>query len=387
MTPAPSIWFGADDPTSGALRGIRIVDLSRVLAGPYCSQILGDHGANVIKVEPPQGDETRNWGPPYAGDTSAYFSGLNRNKRGIVLDLKQPAAREALAVLLDEADVLLENFKPGTLEAWGLSVDDLAARFPRLVHCRVSGFGADGPLGGRPGYDAAIQAVTGLMSINGELNGPPTRIGVPIVDMVTGLNAVVGILLALQSRARSGLGQFVDVSLYDCAVSVLHPHAANTLSTGQAPVRSGNAHPNIVPYDLFRTRCGDLFLAVGNDSQFTKLCSRLGHPELAADSRFARNSDRSTNRLELRQALEELLADQEAGPFAETLMQDGVPCGAVHDVQQALTHPHTVHRGLVLEEGDYRGIASPIKLSRDPPALRRPPPAFGQHNLEILGQT
>src|SRR5450631_2932030 len=217
--------------SSGALSGLRVVDLSRVLGGPFCTQILGDYGAEVIKVEPPQGDDTRAWGPPFAGDTAAYFVGVNRNKRGIVLDLNQEAGRDALLRLLEPADVLVENFKVGTLERWGIGQQDLAQRFPRLIHCRISGFGADGPLGGLPGYDAVIQAMSGLMSINGNPDGPPTRIGVPVVDLATGLYAVIGILLALHERMTSGRGQFVDTALFDCGVSLLHPHLANFLAS------------------------------------------------------------------------------------------------------------------------------------------------------------
>ena len=364
----------------GALAGITVIDLSRVLGGPYCTQILGDHGADVLKVEPPQGDETRTWGPPFVNGTSAYFGAVNRNKRGISLDLKDPGGRETLLGLLEGADVLVENFKPGTLEAWGLTVDGLAARFPRLIHCRVSGFGADGPLGGLPGYDAAVQAVTGLMSINGDADGEPTRLGIPVVDMVSGLNAAIGILLALHERGRSGRGQFVDIALFDCAVSVLHPHAANFLASGVVPGRSGNAHPNIAPYDTFATGNGEIFLAVGNDGQFRKLCDHLGAPALAADPRFASNSDRSANRAALKAALEPLLASHAAAALAETLIRRGVPCGAVLTVAEALAQPHTRHRGLVVEHDGYAAVAAPVKLSRTPATLRRLPPRFGEHD-------
>jgi crotonobetainyl-CoA:carnitine CoA-transferase CaiB-like acyl-CoA transferase len=370
----------------GALAGIKVIDLSRVLGGPYCTQILGDHGADVLKVEPPQGDETRTWGPPFTGGTSAYFQGVNRNKRGIVLDLKDLAAREALLGLLEGADVLVENFKPGTMEGWGLTIEVLAARFPRLVHCRVSGFGADGPLGGLPGYDAAVQAMTGLMSVNGDAEGEPTRMGVPVVDMVTGLNAAIGVLLALQERARSGRGQFVDVALYDCGLSILHPHAANFFASGKAPVRTGNAHPNIAPYDAFATAKGEIFLAVGNDGQFRKLCQHLGEPDLADDPRYLTNGERSVNRGALKPILEALLAKYEAGPLAEALIAAGVPCGPVASVPEALAHSHTRHRGMVVEEGDYVGVGAPVKLSRTPASYRRPPPRFGEHDGEMLGQ-
>jgi crotonobetainyl-CoA:carnitine CoA-transferase CaiB-like acyl-CoA transferase len=368
----------------GALAGLKVIDLSRVLGGPYCTQILGDHGADVIKVEPPQGDETRGWGPPFQGGTSAYFQGVNRNKRGISLDLKKPEARAALLGLLEGADVLVENFKPGTMEAWGLTVDSLAERFPRLVHCRVSGFGADGPMGGLPGYDAAVQAVVGLMSVNGDRDGAPTRMGVPVVDMVSGLNSVIGILLALQERERSGRGQFVDIALFDCGISILHPHSANFFASGKVPGRSGNAHPNIAPYDTFATAKGDIFLAVGNDGQFRKMCQHLGAAELADDPRYANNAERSANRDALKRDLEALLAGHEAAPLAEALIRGGVPCGPVLTVAEALDQPHVRHRQLILEQDDYVGIGTPVKLSRTPATLRRLPPPFGQDNDDIL---
>ena len=356
----------------GALAGITVIDLSRVLGGPYATQILGDHGADVLKVEPPQGDETRSWGPPFRGGASAYFAGVNRNKRGLVLDLKTEAARETLLGLLAGADVLVENFKTGTLEGWGLG--DLTDRFPRLVHCRVTGFGADGPLGGLPGYDAAVQALTGLMTINGAAGGEPVRLGVPAVDMTSGMNAAIGILLALVERSVSGRGQFVDITLFDSALSILHPHAANLLGGGALPGRSGNAHPNIAPYETLPTRQGELFLAVGNDGQFGKFCAMLG-TDLAADARFATNPARVTNRVALREALVALLADHDAEPLAARLMAGGVPAAPVLDVAQALAHPHTAHRAMIVP-GDFPSIASPVKLSRTPATYRRPPPEF-----------
>lgn len=367
----------------GALAGLKVIDLSRVLGGPYCTQILGDHGADVLKVEPPQGDETRTWGPPFMGDTSAYFQAINRNKRGASLDLKSPGDRDILLGLLEDADVLVENFKPGTMEAWGLGVEALAERFPRLVHCRVSGFGADGPLGGLPGYDAAIQAMTGLMSVNGEAEGYPVRIGVPVVDMVSGLNAAIGILLALQERTRSGQGQFVDIALFDCGMSILHPHAANYIASGRRPARTGSAHPNIAPYDLFHTACGDIFLAVGNDGQFRKLCDHLGMPGLAEDPRYLSNGDRSVNRTDLRRDLEAVLAFHQAAPLADALIRNGVPCAPLLEIPEALEHAHTRHRGLLMEGEGYAAVGAPVKLSRTPAALRRLPPRFGEHDAEL----
>ena len=357
-----------------ALAGLTVVDLSRVLGGPYCTQILGDHGADVLKVEPPQGDETRGWGPPVTDGASAYFLGVNRNKRGMVLDLKAEAGRAALLGLLAGADVLVENFKPGTMEGWGLG--DLTTRFPRLVHCRISGFGGDGPLGGLPGYDAAIQAATGLMSINGDVAGAPTRLGVPAVDMASGLNAAIGILLALVERGVSGRGQFVDITLYDCALSILHPHSANWLSGGAVPGRSGNAHPNIAPYDSFRAGDGTIFLAVGNDGQFAKLCALLDLPDVAADPRFADNRSRVVHRDALKATLETALHGLDATTIAARLMAGGVPCAPVLDVAAALRHPHTAHRAMIVD-GDCPSIASPIKLGRTPATYRLSPPRFG----------
>ncbi|WP_050829343.1 CaiB/BaiF CoA transferase family protein, partial [Bordetella pertussis] len=309
----------------GALQGCRVIDLSRVLGGPYCTQILADHGADVLKIEPPGGDETRGWGPPFSGQTASYFIGVNRNKRGMALDLSQPAGQELLRGLLADADVLVENFKPGTLEKWGLGYDTLSQAFPRLVHCRVSGFGADGPLGGLPGYDACAQAMCGLMSVNGEADGPATRVGLPVVDMVTGLNAAVAVLLALQERQRSGLGQFLDITLYDCALSLLHPHAPNYFYSGRVPTRTGNAHPNIAPYKTLPTGAGPIFLAVGNNRQFAALADALGAPQLAQDARFASNAERLAHRDALCAALTELLRPHEAASLAERLLRLGVP--------------------------------------------------------------
>lgn len=361
-------------PNLGALRGLRVIDLSRVLGGPYCGQILADHGADVLKIEPPQGDETRTWGPPFENGVASYYKGLNRNKRGLRLDLGSEAGRQQLLALLQGADVLIENFKTGTMERWGLGYESLAKDFPRLVHCRVSGYGADGPLGGLPGYDAAIQALTGIMSVNGEFGGGPLRVGVPVVDMVTGLNAAIGVLLALQEREHSGKGQFVEAALFDCGLSLLHPHAANLFGGGNTPGRTGNAHPNIYPYDAFETRTTPLFLAVGNDRQFRQLCAVLGEPALAARAEFATAGERSVNREDLRSELLRLLADADGDALVEPLSAAGVPCAPILSVPQALSLPHTQHRGMTVELPGYRGIASPIKLSRTPASYRLPPP-------------
>jgi crotonobetainyl-CoA:carnitine CoA-transferase CaiB-like acyl-CoA transferase len=374
------------DNVPGALAGLRVIDLTRVLGGPYCTQILGDHGADVIKIESPQGDETREWGPPFEEGTAAYYLGVNRNKRSAVLDLSHEQGRQILLTLLEGADVLVENFKTGTLEKWGIGGDLLRQKFPRLIHCRVSGFGADGPLGGFPGYDAVIQAMAGLMSVNGAPDGGPTRIGVPIVDLVTGLNATLGILLALQARHESGQGQFVETALFDCGVSVLHPYMANFLYSGNRPKRSGNAHPNICPYDVFRTATSPLFLAVGNDRQFRILCDRLGRPELATDSRFLKNADRCAHRDTLKETLEALLSEKDGTVLFEELVRAGVPCGPVLSIDEVAVHPHVLHREMLVELDGYRGTGSPIKLSRTPASYRRRPPRLGEHTDEILGK-
>lgn len=374
-------------PATGALAGLKVVDLSRVLGGPFATQMLGDHGADIIKIEPPGGDETREWGPPFLDGTASYFLGVNRNKRSMALDLTQPAGREVLLRLLEGADVLVENFKTGTLEKWGLGYEEvLAARFPRLIHCRVSGFGADGPLGGLPGYDAVLQAMGGIMSVNGVAGGEPTRVGLPVVDMVTGLNAALGILLALQNRAQTGRGQSVEATLFDSALSLLHPHAANYFLSGRLPQRTGNDHPNIAPYSTYATGTRPIYLAVGNDRQFRKLCATIGAPDLATDPRFLTNGARVENRAALKGALEAALAAFDGEELATRLIAAGVPAGAILDVAEALAHPHTAHRRMVVEMGAYRGLAAPIRLSRSAASYRRPPPGFGAQTAEILAE-
>lgn len=371
---------------AGALAGLRVIDLSRVLGGPYCTQALADHGAQVIKLEPPDGDETRGWGPPFVGDTASYFVGVNRNKQGICVDLSREEGRAVLWQLLESADVLVENFKPGTLARWGMDYGALSARFPRLIHCAISGFGPDGPLGGLPGYDAVIQAMAGLMSVNGEAGGPALRVGLPVVDMVTGLNALAGVLLALAEREKSGRGQSLDIALYDSGVSLLHPHLPNYFGNGKVPRSSGNAHPNITPYDSFATATAPLFLAVGNDRQFARLCAHLGAPKLAEDARFADNPSRSAHRAELKQALEALLRSHDCEPLAGELIRSGVPCGPVQTVDAVAAHPHTAHRGLIVEMDGYRGTGTPIKLSRTPATYRTPPPSLGGDTRAVLDQ-
>ena len=372
----------------GALEGLKVVDLSRVLGGPYCAQMLADHGAEVIKIEPPQGDETRLWGPPFdAEGISAYFSGINRNKRTIALDLSRPEGREVLMRLLATADVLIDNFKTGTMEKWGIGyADTLSRKFPRLVHARVSGFGEDGPLGGFPGYDAMVQASAGLVSVNGSPEGGPVRVGVPVVDLSTDMNACMGILMALYERNRSGKGQFIDATLYDSAVALHQPHAPNYFTSGARPKLVGNSHGSLVPYSNFPTRGRNIAIAAGNDGQFRKLAQMLGKPGLAEDPRFRTNKDRVAHRLELEAELRELLKDKDADSFSVELMKGGVPSGAVLEVPDVMEHPHTKHRGMVWEKDGWRNVGNPVKLSRTPAGIRTKPKKFGVDTRAVLAE-
>jgi crotonobetainyl-CoA:carnitine CoA-transferase CaiB-like acyl-CoA transferase len=352
-----------------------VLDLSRVLAGPLCGQILGDHGASVIKVESPDGDETRRLGRPCADGSAPYFHGLNRNKRALVLDLSQAADRTTLHGLLAEADLLVENFLPGTLARWGLDFErDLQPRHPRLICCSISGFGATGPLGGLPGYDAIAQALGGIMSVNGEPASGPLRTGVPIVDISTGLNAVIGLLLALFERERSGLGQRVEVTLYDSALALLHPHAAEWLLAGREAGLTGSRHPSIAPYERFDALDAPIFIGVLNDRQFGRLCSVLGEPSLALEARFASNVSRLANRDDLHGSLQRLIGACQAQSLCDRLMREGVPAAPILSVAQALGHPHTRARSMILEDGDWRAVGIPVRLGRTPGALRNPAP-------------
>ena len=373
----------------GALAGLKVIDLTRVLGGPYCTMILSDHGAEVIKIEPPQGDEVRDWGPPFdAEGNAAYFLGINRNKRSIALDLGQQAGRDVLLRLLDDADVLIENYKPGAMEKWGLGYEAvLAPRFPRLIHCRVSGFGATGPLGGLPGYDAIVQAMTGLMSMNGDPTGSgPMRMGTAVVDMGTGLYSAVAILMALHARTVSGLGQYLDMTLHDCAMAFLHPPAANYFLSVKRPVATGNPHPNLSPYEKLKTRTCEIFVASGNEGQFRKLCTTIGRPDLLDDPRFASNAARLANRPALGAALEAAFADVDGHELTDRLIRIGVPAGPVMHVDEALASGHAAEREMVVELDGHRGLGTPIKMSRTPGGTRARPPRFGEHGAEILAQ-
>ena len=376
-----------DRNVKSALEGKLVIDLSRVLGGPYCSQILGDHGAEVIKIEPPRGDETRDWGPPFHDDDSAYYIGVNRNKRSMGLDLSKPEGREVLMRLLKNADVLLENYKPGTMENWGIGYEEtLKKRFPQLIHCRISGFGSDGPWGGFPGYDAIIQAMAGWFSINGEEGSNPTRLGLAAVDMGTGLYTTVAILMALLEREHSGEGQYLDMTLYDCAVSLMHPHISNYNFSGKIPGPTGNAHPNISPYDTFRTRTIDIFIGAGNNRAWGKLCQEISRPELMDDPRFANNIDRVENRDDLKAEIESALMKIDGEEIGVRLAEAGLAAGPIHNTQQVVDHPHTHHREMSIEKDWYKMAGTPIKLSRTPGALRHLPPKFGAHSQEILAE-
>lgn len=374
---------------AGALQGLKVVDLTRVLAGPLCTQILADHGAEVTKVEPPAGDETRKLGPPYTpSQQSAYFAALNRGKQSISLDLSTPDGQQVLHGLLVGADVLVENFVPGTLERWGLGYEEvLAARYPRLVLCSISGFGADGPLGGLPGYDAVLQAACGIMSINGSADSGATKVGIPVVDHLTGYVALSGILMALQARERDGLGQRVEATLYDTAISLLLPHGANWLSSGELPAPLGSAHPNIVPYDKFRAADGELFIGILNDAQFGRFCCAIGQPGLAADARFVDNQQRLGHREALYAVIDAAIAAQPAQAWADALMAVGVPASAVNSVAAALTHPHTQHRQMLVQRGNYTGIRSPVRLMGTPAAPGAAPPDLDQDRAAILARS
>jgi crotonobetainyl-CoA:carnitine CoA-transferase CaiB-like acyl-CoA transferase len=375
-------------PPRGPLSGLRVLDLSRVLAGPLCSMVLGDLGAEVIKVERPgSGDDTRQWGPPWAegpeGRESAYFLCVNRNKRSLALDLKTDGGRSAARRLAAGADVVLENFAPGTMEGWGLGYDALAAENPRLVYCAITGYGADGPEAGRPGYDFAVQARSGWMAVTGDPEGEPVKAGVAIVDVLTGQYAATGILAALRERERSGRGQRVDVSLFDAAVAGLVNVAQAALVTGREPPRWGNAHATIVPYQTFATADRPLVVAVGNDAQWRRLCAVVGAEELADDARFATNPARVERRPAVVDALAPRFLTRTSLAWLAALEEAGVPCAAVQTVGEALRDPVLTERGGFWEmEGPTCGrvatVPSPIRLSRTPAALHDAAPALGE---------
>ncbi len=387
--------------TDRALNGVRVLDLTRVLAGPWCTQNLADLGADVIKVERPgAGDDTRTWGPPFLRDTeghdtadAAYYLAANRGKRSITLDIASPEGQQIVRRLAAVSDIVVENYKVGQLAKYGLDYASLSALYPRLVYCSITGFGQTGPYKDRAGYDFIIQGMGGFMSITGERDdlpgGGPQKAGVAISDLMTGMYATVAILAALQQRARTGRGQHIDMALFDTCVAMLANMNTNYLVTGKAPGRAGNAHVNIVPYQVFAAADGHVIIAVGNDGQFAKFCEIAGRPELAIDPRFARNAGRVRNRAVLVPMLEEIVRGQPVAFWATRLEQAGIPCGPINSIAQALADPQIVARGLQVElphprAGKVGLVGSPMKLGASPPALDRAPPTLGQHTEEVL---
>ena len=383
-------WGECMSQVQGALTGIRVVDLSRVLAGPFCTMILGDLGAEVIKVEAPGGsDETRGWGPPYTGGESAYYLTANRNKKAITLNLKHPEGKEIFLRLVKDADVLVENFKAGTLARMGLAPEKLLEINPRLVIGEITGFGQNGPLRALPGYDYIVQALGGLMSITGSEESGPMKVGVAIVDVLTGLFTAIGILAALQERQRSGKGQVVDVALLDVSVAALVNVASNYLVSGNLPRLLGNAHPNIVPYQTFRARDQEMVVAVGNDRQFARFAEVIERPDLAEDERFSTNPARLAHREELIAMIQEALQKRTAQEWMDRLQEAGIPCAPIQTLDQVFRHPQVLARGMVVEMDHptaerVRLVGSPLHLSRTPVSYRIHPPLVGEHTDEVL---
>jgi crotonobetainyl-CoA:carnitine CoA-transferase CaiB-like acyl-CoA transferase len=373
--------------TEGALTGLEVIDLSRVLAGPLCTQTLGDLGADVIKVERPgEGDDTRNWGPPYAGPLSAYFIGVNRNKRSLTLDLSRDEGRAVLDRLIRRGDVLIDNFKLGTLERWGFDDGWFEANAPGMVRCSITGYGSSGPKAETPGYDFILQAETGLMAITGEVDGSPMKLGVAIVDICTGMQAAIAILAALEARRRTGRGQRCEVNLHDTGLHMLANVASNHLVSGEEPGRYGNGHPNIVPYRTYPASDGDLALAVGNDRQFAVLAGLLGHPEWAEDSRFSTNPERVRNRSVVDEMVGGVISGKTRAEWVEVFDEAGIPSGPINRVSEALSSPQTVTREMVLETGPFRTLGLPIEMSETPPSVRHEPPMLGADTDSVLGE-
>ncbi len=374
---------------TGALAGVRVLDLTRILAGPMCAMMLGDMGADVIKVEPPTGDDTRTWGPPFAAGEAAYFLGANRNKRSLTLNMAVPAGQKLLAGLICKADVVIDNFKLGTLAKWGFTDDWFDAEAPRAVRCSITGYGSSGPKASLPGYDFVLQAESGLMSICGEPDGGPTKYGVAIVDVCTGMLACNSILAALNARHASGRGQKVEVSLFESSLFMLVNVASNVLVSGRGGGRFGNGHPSIVPYTTYSAEDAMVALAIGNDVQFAKCAAVLGYPEWAEDKRFAVNSARVANRDVLDAAIGEALATDTADNWLVKLKAVGVPCGRINSVAEALAEPQAEARRMVETVphktiGDLKLVGMPYKFSGTPASIRRAPPTLGEHTEEIL---
>jgi crotonobetainyl-CoA:carnitine CoA-transferase CaiB-like acyl-CoA transferase len=380
----------ADGPESPALLGLRVLDLSRVLSGPFATMVLADLGATVVKIEDPvRGDDTRHWAPPHQGPEASYFLSVNRSKRSVAIDLKHPEGRDLAMRLAEMADVLVENFRPGVAARLGLGYEDVSAQNPGIVYASISGYGQTGPMAGRPGYDAIAQALSGMMSITGEPDGRPVRPGVATADIGAGMWAVIGILAALHVRRSSGRGQWVDVSLLDGQVSWLTYVASGYRATGETPPRYGSAHPTIVPYQAFKTRRGDLMVAVGNDAMWRRFAEAVGLGHLADDPRFSTNPERVRNRDELLAAVGEALLSDDAASWERTLTDAGVPAARVHTVEEALRHPQVVARGLEVTTphptaGVVRTLATPVRMSRTGRAPAAAPPTLGQHTDEVL---
>ena len=377
---------------TGPLAGVRVLELARILAGPWAGQVLADLGATVTKVEKPgEGDDTRSWGPPFTGGESAYFLATNRGKRSVTIDFTKPEGQDLVRRLAAASDVVIENFKVGGLAKYGLDWDSLKAVNPRLVYCSITGFGQDGPYAQRAGYDFMIQGLGGLMSLTGEAGGMPVKVGVAVTDVFTGLYAAIGILGGLSHRDRTGQGQQVDMALLDVQVAVLANQALNYLVAGQAPGRLGNAHPNIVPYQAFAAADGHLILAIGNDGQFARFCAVAGRPELAADPRFATNPARVANRVALVAQVAAEMARRPAAWWLAQLEAVGVPAGPINDLAQVFADPQVQARGLALDlphasAGRVPGVRSPVRYSATPLPCDVPPPTLGQHTDAVLAE-
>jgi len=381
----------------GALAGFRVLDLSRILAGPWASQMLADLGAEVIKIERPgSGDDTRGWGPPYMPDAAgratseaAYFHGANRGKKSVCIDMAQARGQALIRQLAEHCDVLIENFKVGGLARYGLDYDSLRALNPGLVYCSITGFGQTGPYAERAGYDFMIQAMGGMMSVTGEADGQPMKIGVALADVLTGLYAANAIQAALIHRQTSGEGQYIDMALLDVQVATLANQAMNYLASGDNPKRLGNAHPNIVPYQAFETRDGHIILAVGNDAQYQRFCDLAGRVDLATDARFAKNSDRVRHRDKLIPELSEIMRQRSSQQWLDELNQRGIPCGPINNIDQVFADPQVRHRAMQIElehpaAGRVASVANPIRFSGTPVEYRQAPPLLGQHTDQVL---
>jgi formyl-CoA transferase/CoA:oxalate CoA-transferase len=374
----------------GSLSGVTVIDFTRVLSGPYCTMVLADHGARIVKLEHPvRGDDTRHWGPPFLGHESAYFLSINRNKESVTLDFKRPEGQHILEALLATADVVVENFRPGTLDALGFGAADVLARHPRIVYCSISGYGQTGPRREEPGYDAVMQAEGGLMSITGEADGPPLRLGVAITDIVSGLFAAQGVMSALIAREKTGRGQQVDIGMLDSTAALLTYQAGNYFATGQVPGRMGNRHPTIVPYESFHAADGDFVIAGGNDEIWRRLCRVIGRPDLAEDPRYRTNAERAPRHAEVKAELERALQTRTRDEWVRELTTAGVPCGSVREISEVLADPQIVAREMVQEVahstlGTARVISSPVKMSDTPTSVRTAPPTLGQHTTSVL---